>query len=221
MSRPKIQPLGDSALILECAPPATLACQTRIWALADQSKQWDHVTDVIPGMNNLTIVFDPLQADSPALARQLDQAWRAIRVNTSTSDLGRRLVEIPVRYGGDAGPDLGFVAEQAGMSIEAAASLHAAAHYTVYFLGFQPGFAYLGGLDSRLHTARHATPRLRVPTGSVAIGGAQTSIYPAESPGGWQLIGRSDLSFFDPTRSPASLLQPGDQVRFTIESVSA
>ncbi|MGI4983367.1 MAG: 5-oxoprolinase subunit B family protein, partial [Janthinobacterium lividum] len=90
-----------------------------------------------------------------------------------------------------------------------------------YFLGFQPGFAYLGGLDPRLHTPRHATPRLQVPAGSVGIGGEQTGVYPAVSPGGWQLVGYSDLPFFDAQREPPCLMQPGDQVRFTIASVTA
>lgn len=220
MSRPKIQPLGDSALVLDCAPPATLTCQARIWALAQQCREWAHVIDVVPGMNNLTIVFDALQADPPALARQLDEGWHAIPTGKNAQKVGKT-IDIPVRYGGEDGPDLSVVAAHAGMDIEAVARLHAATHYTVYFLGFQPGFAYLGGLDARLHATRRATPRLRVPAGSVAIGGAQTSIYPADSPGGWQVIGRSDVALFDPTRTPASLLQPGDQVRFTIESIAA
>ena len=119
-------------------------------------------------------------------------------------------------YGGEHGPDLQVVADHAGLSVEEVVRRHAGAEYVVFFIGFQPGFAYLGGLDPTLHTPRRDAPRLEVPAGSVAIGGAQTGIYPAASPGGWQLIGRTASTLFDPARNPPALLQPGDRVRFTI-----
>ncbi|MCY0388209.1 5-oxoprolinase subunit PxpB [Robbsia sp. Bb-Pol-6] len=218
MSRPTIQPLGDSAFFVAAPAPATLACQSRVWKVAERARHWPHIVDVVPGMNNLTIVFDPLAADAPALARQLEQAWS--ETSKPAADTGR-IVDVPVHYGGAHGPDLPEIARHAGMPTEDVAALHAAGRYTVYFLGFQPGFAYLGGLDPRLHTPRRATPRLQVAAGSVGIGGEQTGIYPAASPGGWQLLGRSDLVFFDPQRESPCLMQPGDQVRFTIASVTA
>ncbi len=98
---------------------------------------------------------------------------------------------------------------------------HAAGSYIVFFIGFQPGFAYLGGLEAALHTPRRTAPRLEVPAGSVGIGGAQTGIYPASAPGGWQLIGRTALPLFDPAQTPPTLLQPGDRVRFTVREVQA
>ncbi|WP_442808380.1 5-oxoprolinase subunit PxpB [Trinickia soli] len=212
MTEPRIYPLGDSALVCEVPPPATLACQERIWALAQAAREWAHVVEVVPGMNNLTIVFDPLCADMDALAREMAQAWdRAIGASPST-----RQVDIPVCYGGEHGPDLQVVADHAGLSVEEVVRRHAGAEYVVFFIGFQPGFAYLGGLDPTLHTPRRDAPRLEVPAGSVAIGGAQTGIYPAASPGGWQLIGRTASTLFDPARNPPALLQPGDRVRFTI-----
>lgn len=217
MARPKIHLLGDSALVVEAPAPTSLGHQARVWAVAEHVRTWPFVVDVVPGMNNLTIVFDPLRADPPAMARQLEQAWTAAAKSRARTG---KTVDIPVRYGGTHGPDLQHVADVAGMDKQAVAELHAAGSYTVYFVGFKPGFAYLGGLDARLHMPRHAEPRLNVPAGSVAIGGEQTGIYPSASPGGWQLIGLCDARMFDPTREPASLLEPGDQVRFIVESVA-
>ena len=218
MSDPRIQSFGDSALVLDCPPPALLARQKRIWAIARIARRWDHVVDVVPGMNNLTLVFDPLHADPDALTSQLRAAWLAPEEDTTAES---RIVEIPVHYGGKAGPDLAEVAAAKGMSPGEFAERHANGIYTVYFLGFQAGFAYVGGLDAALHTPRRAEPRLKVPAGSVAIGGEQTGIYPTESPGGWNLIGHSDVVLFDPARTPSSLMQPGDQIRFTLASVTA
>jgi 5-oxoprolinase (ATP-hydrolysing) subunit B len=216
MTEPRIYPFGDHALVCEAPPPATLTCQQRIWALAQAAREWAHVVEVVPGMNNLTIVFDPLRADMEALARELAHAWeRAVAVESSI-----REVEIPVRYGGEFGPDLDALAAHAGLTVDEVVRRHTSGEYIVFFIGFQPGFAYLGGLDASLHMPRRAEPRLEVPAGSVGIGGAQTGIYPAASPGGWQLIGRTEATLFDPNRQPPALLQPGDRVRFTVAEVA-
>ncbi|MGN6648471.1 5-oxoprolinase subunit PxpB [Trinickia sp.] len=212
MTEPRIYPFGDSALVCEAPAPATLECQQRIWALAQVVRQWAHVVEVVPGMNNLTIVFDPMSADLESRAAELSLAWaKAVGVRSST-----RQVDIPVRYGGEDGPDLQIVADHTGLTVEEVVRRHSGAEYIVFFVGFQPGFAYLGSLDASLHTPRRAIPRLEVPAGSVGIGGAQTGIYPAASPGGWQLIGRTPSVLFDPMRDPPTLLQPGDCVRFTV-----
>jgi 5-oxoprolinase (ATP-hydrolysing) subunit B len=213
----RIFPFGDSALVCESAPPATLDCQRRVWAAAQAARAWPHVLDVVPGMNNLTLVFDPLEADREALAEQLRAAWDA----ADDVPAQAREIEIPVHYGGAFGPDLDALAAHAGLPAREVVQRHAQADYVVFFLGFQPGFAYLGGLDDALHMPRRAQPRLEVPAGSVGIGGAQTGIYPATSPGGWQLIGRTMLPLFDPARTPPTLLQPGDRVRFTIAETLA
>lgn len=217
MSSPRIFPLGDTALVCEAPPPATLDCQRRVWAAAQAARAWPHVVEVVPGMNNLTIVFDPLEADADALAASLQQAWDKAGDTPATS----REVEIPVQYGGEFGPDLEVVARHTGLSAEEVARRHAGGDYVVFFLGFQPGFAYMGGLEDALHTPRRAAPRLEVPAGSVGIGGAQTGLYPAVSPGGWQLIGHTDVPLFDPSRTPPTLLQPGDRVRFSIAGIHA
>jgi 5-oxoprolinase (ATP-hydrolysing) subunit B len=212
MTTPRFYPLGDSALVCETPPPATLDCQRRIWAVAAAARHWPDVVDVVPGMNNLTVVFDPLAASADALLPLLQAAWEA---PGDLADTGRE-VEIPVEYGGAAGPDLDAVAAHTGLSADEVVRRHASGCYVVFFLGFQPGFSYLGGLEPALHTPRRAAPRLEVPAGSVGIGGAQTGIYPAAAPGGWQLIGRTRLPLFDPAQTPPTLLQPGDRVRFTI-----
>jgi 5-oxoprolinase (ATP-hydrolysing) subunit B len=217
MTSPRFFPLGDSALVCEAAPPATIECQRRMWALADATRLWPHVVEVVPGMNNLTIVFDPLQADAAELAQQLETTWKL----EVMADVGTAQIEIPVHYGGADGPDLADLAERLTLSVDEIVKRHTQAEYTVYFLGFQPGFAYMGGLDPTLHAPRRAEPRLEVPAGSVGIGGAQTGIYPAASPGGWQLLGRTDLKLFDPIRNPPTLMQPGDRVRFTALEVLA
>ncbi|HDR9806136.1 TPA: 5-oxoprolinase subunit PxpB [Burkholderia cenocepacia] len=217
MTQPRIYPLGDAALVCEVPPPATLDCQRRVWAVAAAARAWPDVIDVVPGMNNLTIVFDALAATADSLTPALRDAWETADVEHADG----REVEIPVEYGGAAGPDLAAVAAHTGLSADEVVARHAAGAYVVFFVGFQPGFAYLGGLDAALHMPRRAAPRLEVPAGSVGIGGAQTGIYPATSPGGWQLIGRTSQVLFDPARQQPTLLLPGDRVRFTIAGVDA
>ena len=123
-------------------------------------------------------------------------------------------MRIPVCYGGDLGPDLEEVASFAGMAEADVIRVHAGGTYRVFMLGFVPGFAYLGIVDQRIAMSRHATPRVRVPAGSVGIAGVQTGVYPAETPGGWQLIGRTPLKPFDPSRDEPFLLKAGDAVQF-------
>lgn len=206
----QLHPLGETALCGVASEPLSPRQQQRFRQVASELKQLTGVEAVIPGMNNLTVVFDPLLTDPETVGSHLHMLWRA----PLRSDQTPRQVEIPVHYGGADGPDLPELARHCGLSPEAVVELHSEATYTVYFLGFQPGFAYLGGLDPRLHTPRRSEPRTQVPAGSVGIGGAQTGIYPLTSPGGWQLIGRTPLALFDPHATPPTLLAAGDQVRF-------
>lgn len=205
-----LHPLGEAALCCTLPPPVSLGQQQRIWQLAAALAGQAGVTGLTPGMNNLLVAFDPLHTDPAALAAQVQALWAQ---PARARALGRR-VEIPVVYGGDAGPDLPDVAAHCGLSPDEVVRRHTAAEYVVYFIGFQPGFAYLGGLDEALHTPRRAEPRVAVPAGSVGIGGAQTGVYPLATPGGWQLIGRTTLPLFDPQAEPPTLLAPGDRVRF-------
>ncbi|MDN0074862.1 5-oxoprolinase subunit PxpB [Crenobacter sp. SG2303] len=202
--------LGERAVVIESPPPVEETCQQKIWWLARRLSSHWAVRGVIPGMNNLTVLLDPALLLPTNFLPELEALWQQATEEPPHS----HEVRIPVVYGGDAGPDLPDVAHHAKLSPDEVIARHAGADYLVYFLGFQPGFAYLGGLPEELATPRLAEPRLSVPAGSVGIGGCQTGIYPAVTPGGWNLIGRSTVRLFDPSASPPTLLQPGDRVRF-------
>jgi KipI family sensor histidine kinase inhibitor len=203
--------LGERAAVIESPPPAEAACQRKIWWVARQLAGRPAVCEVMPGMNNLTVLLDPACLRPDDFLPELETLWQRAAAAPAPE---AREVRIPVVYGGEAGPDLDDVARHAQLSPDEVIALHAGAEYLVYFLGFQPGFAYLGGLPEALATPRRAEPRLAVPAGSVGIGGSQTGVYPAETPGGWNLIGRSSTSLFDPSANPPTLLQVGDRVRF-------
>ena len=173
----------------------------------------------IPGVHNLhpayhsvLVKFDPLQRHHDQLEKILQSYIDRLE---KVSLPPPREVEIPVCYGGQHGPDLSDVSSLHGMTPEQVIALHSSSSYLVYFLGFVPGFAYLGGLPDALVTPRLATPRRIVPAGSVGIAGSQTGVYPVPTPGGWRLLGRTPLSIFRPDRNELSLLSIGDRVRFT------
>ncbi|MEH0835196.1 5-oxoprolinase subunit PxpB [Pectobacterium cacticida] len=201
--------LGERAVVLELEPPMSLESQQRIWGLAERLNRHEAVLEAIPGMNNLTVLLASSQQEQVAIER-LQHLW----AESESRVFDPRNITIPVVYGGEAGPDLTEVAAHSGLTVRQVVEAHTAVQYVVYFLGFQPGFAYLGGLNETLHMPRRAEPRLRVPAGSVGIGGAQTGIYPLATPGGWQLIGRTALTLFNPQTMPPTLLRPGDNVRF-------
>ncbi len=168
------------------------------------------VVEVIPGMNNITVMLrEPGTMALDAIER-LQRWWEESEAILPDA----RRIEIPVVYGGDGGPDLADVARHAGLSEKQVVEKHSQVDYVVYFIGFQPGFPYLGGLAPELATPRRAEPRLSVPAGSVGIGGSQTGIYPLPTPGGWQIIGHTPLALFNPQKNPPGLLAPGDTVRF-------
>jgi KipI family sensor histidine kinase inhibitor len=202
--------LGEKAVVLELEPPVMLASQQRIWGLLDRLNASDEVSEAIPGMNNITVVLKDPQRLALDGIEWLQRWWEESEAVIPTP----RRIEIPVVYGGVAGPDLDAVARQNDLTPAQVVALHSSAEYIVYFLGFQPGFAYLGGLPDILATPRRAEPRLEVAAGSVGIGGSQTGIYPLATPGGWQIIGRTPLSLFNPDNASPTLLLPGDSVRF-------
>jgi len=210
LQRARCYLLGEQAVVLELEPPVSLQSQQRIWGLTQRLQQYEQVVEVIPGMNNITLLLrDPQQSPLDAIER-LQRWWE----ESEELEIASRLVEIPVIYGNAAGPDLQVVADHAAMTPKQVVELHSSTDYVVYFIGFQPGFPYLGGLDSRLHTPRRAEPRVSVPAGSVGIGGSQTGVYPLASPGGWQLLGQTPIALFNPQQQPPTLLRPGDSVRF-------
>lgn len=202
--------LGEKAVVLELAPPVTLENQKRILALSEYLSHQPEVEEVIPGMNNLTALLKYPQHSGVEIIQKIKNLWQASKASAFTS----RLIDIPVHYGGEMGPDLEFVAHHSGMTAKQVVECHSNAEYVVYFLGFQPGFSYLGGMPAQLATPRRPEPRLSVPKGSVAIGGSQTGIYPSQTPGGWQLIGRTSMTLFEPKRDQPTLLRPGDKIRF-------
>ncbi|QPG26205.1 5-oxoprolinase subunit PxpB [Pantoea sp. SM3640] len=210
MQRARCYLLGERAVVLELEPPVSLESQQRIWGLNQRLQSDAGVLEVILGMNNITLILrDPQQSALDAIER-LQRWWEESEAQLPES----RLVEIPVIYGGEHGPDLVVVAEHAALTAGQVVELHSSSDYVVFFVGFQPGFPYLGGLDPRLHIPRRAEPRVAVPAGSVGIGGSQTGVYPLASPGGWQLIGQTRTALFDPLQQPPTLLRPGDRVRF-------
>lgn len=202
--------VSEDAVTLQAPAPVALHFQQQIWALAEMLKAKGFYQAIVPGMNNLTVQFEPSQFSAEMVQEHLLSGWHSVQAEHFQS----RELEIPVRYGGDNGPDLRDVATHTGLSEAEVIRLHSESVYTVFFLGFQPGFAYLGGLPESLHTPRRATPRAAVPAGAVAIGGAQTGVYPKAAPGGWQIIGHTDVVLFDPRRDEPCFWRPGDQVRF-------
>jgi len=168
--------------------------------------------DLVPSYTTLLVVFDPLRL-SPASARQRLAAL-LVDLEPETVAAGGEVRELPTWYDPSVGPDLERVARHAGMSVEAVIDCHAGREYRVFALGFAPGFAFMGLLDERLEVPRLDTPRQRVPVNSVAIAGRQTAAYPAVSPGGWNLLGRTAARLFDRDREGFSLLKVGNRVRF-------
>ena len=173
------------------------------------------VVERVPTYRSLLVIFDPLKTDSVALQTELLRL--AGGDLTQRPFTARRLIRIPVRYGGSDGPDLDDVAVHCGLSPADVVAQHAAVTYQVAMLGFAPGFTYLLGLPPALATPRLATPRLRVPPGSVGIAGNQTGIYALSTPGGWRIIGRTPLQLFDPDREEPFLVEAGDRVRFVVD----
>lgn len=210
MQRARCYLLGESAVVLELEPPITLESQRRIWGLAARIAHHQEVREAIPGMNNLTVLLMNPQRSALDAIERLQSWWEESDALISEA----RDVAIPVVYGGSGGPDLSWVANHVGLSEHQLVECHAAVTYVVYFLGFQPGFPYLGGLPEHLAAPRRAEPRLRVPAGSVGIGGKQTGIYPRDTPAGWQIIGHTPLVMFNPDHNSPTLLLPGDNVRF-------
>ena len=217
----RFTPLGDRAVTITLGETIDLATHRRVRAVTAtlDALRPAGVVDLAPAFASVTVHYDPARvAGNPAqspydrMIAELD----ALLSSVHDHDLPPpRLVEIPVCYGGELGPDLDDLAHQHRLAAQEVIDLHAGADYLVYMVGFMPGFAYLGGLPAQLATPRRATPRTAVPAGAVGIGGSQTGVYPLESPGGWHLIGRTPVKIFDIERTPATLLVTGDRARFT------
>lgn len=207
-----IQPASDRSLFISFGDTISLDAHRAVSQLTRRLLGVRGILNLHPAYASILVDFDPrlrTHAQMDAVVREY------LESQEDEADPPSRLVEIPVCYGGEFGPDLGDVARHTGLTEEKVVELHTAAEYLVYFVGFATCFPYLGGLPAELATPRLGAPRKHVPTGSVAIGGSQAGIYPLPSPGGWRLIGRTALRLFDPEGSPPPLLRMGDRVRFT------
>lgn len=209
----RIETAGENALLLtfgDTIDPSVLAQVQQTAALLDaEAPRW--LVDMTPSYASLLILFDPAIINRVGLRRYLRARLADLKGETIANS---SQIEVPVYYGLEAGPDLARIARHARCDIEEVIALHHQTEYRVYALGFAPGFAYLGQVPQRLATPRLETPRQAVPCGAVAIADRQTAVYPAPTPGGWNLIGLCPLTLFDPQRNPPTLWQTGDRVRF-------
>ena len=213
MDYPQIKITGDTSIAIIFGNEISEDINTRIRGFdsALAQAQIDGIFETVPAYCALTIHYDPEKIRYRQLREKLEQL---LAQSHSTEKVKTVVIEIPVLYGGECGPDLGYVAEYNHMTPEDVVQLHTQAEYLIYMLGFTPGFSYMGGMDERIATPRLKTPRVVIPGGSVGIAGKQTGIYPIDSPGGWQLIGRTPVLLYDANRETPILLDAGMHVKF-------
>jgi inhibitor of KinA len=209
----KIIPASDSSLLVEFGTEIRPEIQDQVIGLfhALHVRGVAHIRNLHPGYTSLLVDFDPLAITHEDVATLVESLVRAGFAKTEDDS---KVVEIPVCYDAEFGPDLADVADHTKLAVEEVIRLHAGAIYRVCFLGFTAGFAYLGGMPEVLHTPRLATPRRAVAAGSVGIAGGQTGIYPTQTPGGWRLIGRTPLRMFNAQAQPPTRVRAGDHIRF-------
>ena len=212
MKKAKILTAGDSALLIEFEQKIAPEINAQITAFVHllKGQHIEGVTDLIPAFASLLINYDPRVIGYKDLKARIEELLK-IEVSEEAGDA--RVFEIPVCYGGEYGPDIANIAENAGLSEQEVIDIHCSKDYLIYMLGFLPGFVYLGGLDERIHTPRLANPRISIPAGSVGIAASQTGIYPLNSPGGWQLLGMTPVKTYDPERETPILVEAGDYIR--------
>ncbi len=212
----EILPLGDSALLVQLGDEIDLATNRRVHAFAAliNASPLEGVIETVPAYATLLIHYDPLVVAYEEIHKWLREKLDQLQAGNRRTP---RRIEIPVQYGGEYGVDLQFVADYHHLQIEDVIRIHTRQTYTIYMMGFTPGFPYMGKLDDALVTPRLGMPRTRVPAGTVAIAGSQTGIYSIDSPGGWRLIGHTSLRLFDPESKSPFLFAPGDEVRFIVE----
>jgi len=188
-----------------------------------EAHPFEGLIETVPAYNSVTVYYNPVEVYFSTNNKVKETPYMIVKkiildlLNKSFSATTKRerIVKIPVVYGGKMGPDLEYVAHYHGLTIDEVIHIHSNTQYLVYMLGFAPGFPFMGGMDKQIATPRKDTPRLSIPPGSVGIAGSQTGIYPLETPGGWQIIGRTPLRLFLPEQSPPTLIQPGDRIQFT------
>jgi inhibitor of KinA len=218
-----LHPLGDNAVIIELGEDINLETHKKVEMLTTflEEHPIDWMVEYIPAFTTVTLFYNPIQTLSTYnegfklpydyVCEQLKTLLEGITENETVES---RVIEIPVCYGGEFGPDLEHVAKFNGLTTQEVIDIHSNGDYLVYMIGFAPGFPYIGGMDERIATPRRESPRLRIPAGTVGIAGKQTGVYPIETPGGWQLIGKTPLKLFRPEESSPSLLRAGDKVKY-------
>jgi len=212
--KPTISPVGDCAISIDFGQVIDPKINRQIRQVIEQIKllQLDGIIELVPTYCALLVQYDAMVYTYSDICRILDPI---LQESVTDSVIERvMIVEIPTVYGGEFGPDLGFVASYNHISEAEVVSIHSGTDYLVYMLGFIPGFTYLGGMDPRIATPRLPSPRTLIPAGSVGIAGEQTGTYPSDSPGGWQIIGRTPVTMYDMSKKQAALLQAGDYVRY-------
>jgi len=214
--KPRIVPLGDSSVLIQLGDEIDLTINQHVHALANLiiTSPINGVVEVVPAYATLLVHYDSLILSFTQIK---DHLRAQISQMEEIESRKPRRIEVPVRYGGEMGPDLEFVASHCGLRVEDVIRIHSEKIYTVYMMGFTPGYPYMGKLDDVLIMQRLETPRTRVPAGTVAIAGSQTGIYSIESPGGWRLIGWTSLKLFEPESESPFLFSPGDEVKFIVE----
>lgn len=220
----QIRPLSDSALVIQVGEGINEAVHTKVKTILNLlgKNPFDGFVEAVPAYNSVTVYYNPIDVYFSNLEKGVKLPYENVKtkilflLNQShiVETVKERLVKIPVAYGGEMGPDLEFVASYNGLTPSEVIKIHSSAEYLVYMLGFAPGFPFMGGMDKHIATPRKETPRLAIAPGSVGIAGNQTGIYPLETPGGWQIIGRTPCRLFLPEQSPPTLLQPGDRIQF-------
>lgn len=209
---------GDSTLVIEFGKDIDVYTNKLVQFVFSKTEKRLYknlfIKDVYPTYKSLVINYDNLAIDYQALKKKIESLVFEIIVNYDKNVSNDKVLEIPVKYGGEFGPDLKIMSKKLNISEESIINIHSSQIYRIYMIGFMPGFPYLGGLDERISFPRLSTPRIKVPAGSVGIAGKQTGIYPFESPGGWNIIGRTELSLFDVDANPPSLLSNISQLRF-------
>ncbi|WP_077624721.1 5-oxoprolinase subunit PxpB [Sediminibacillus massiliensis] len=209
-------PLSETSILIDFGKEISIERNTRIHQMAGMisERPFPGFIETVPAYTTLAVYFDPLaiDADNPfqTVCNHVESLWEQSDFNNRST----RKIELPVCYEGEFAPDLTEVADRNDLSVQEVINKHAETEYYVYFLGFAPGFPFLGGMDSAIATPRKSSPRRNVSAGSVGIAGQQTGVYPADSPGGWQIIGRTPTALFRPDAKQPALLQPGDRVKF-------
>ena len=209
----RIEVAGQDALIVYFGEQTSPEVSSHIQAAVSniQSQMADIIIDLVPSYASLLVIYDLNKSDPFELRHRLNHALAGLEAGQQS---GGNLVTLPVYYSEESGPDLNIIAERGSISIDDVISIHQQAEYRVYAIGFAPGFAYLGEVDERIAAPRLSTPRQKVPRGAVAIADRQTAVYPAQSPGGWNLIGLCPTRMFNPEEDPSMPVQVGDRIRF-------